>query len=279
MISKRSIIAASFLFTFVSSVVLIQQTDGFAMPKADKATKQADTVTGTVLEAMDASGYTYMHVDTGKDKAWVAIPVAQVKKGDTVTYHQGMVMPDFHSKTLNRSFKKIIFSSGLAGQGPGDPHKGVSTPPHGKKGEGDSFAEAVKAESGPAAAAKQAPQVSGGSAGASAPFMETKVEKAEGENGYTVEEIFTKSKELNGKKVRVKGKIVKYNPNIMGKNWIHLQDGTGNPMANTHDLVVTTGEKLSSQEVITIEGTVTADKDFGAGYKYVVIVEDAKIIK
>jgi len=278
MISKRTIIAASFLFTFVSSASLVYQTDGFAMPKANTAAKQVETVTGTVLEAMNASGYTYMQVDTGKDKVWVAIPATEVKKGDTITYNQGMVMPDFHSKTLGRSFKQIIFSSGLAGQGAGNPHKS-STSPHGKKSEGDSFSDAVKAESGPAAATSKPPQVSGGSAGATAPLMESKVEKASGENGYTVEEIFTKSKELNGKKVRVKGKIVKYNPNIMGKNWIHLQDGTGDPMANTHDLVVTTEEKLSSQDIITIEGTMTANKDFGAGYKYAVIVEGAKIIK
>ena len=276
MISRRVIIAAAFLFTFVSSANLVYHTDGFAMPK-DNTSKQAETVTGTVLEAMDASGYTYMQVDTGKEKVWVAIPATQVKTGDKITYNQGMVMPDFHSKTLDRSFKQIVFSSGLAGQGAGNPHKSSSSPQ--SKSGGDSFSDAVKAESGPAATTSKPPQASGGSAGAMAPFMESKVEKASGENSYRVEEIFAKSKELNGKKVRVKGKIVKYNPNIMGKNWIHLQDGTGNPMANTHDLVVTTEEKLSSQDIITVEGTMTANKDFGAGYKYVVIIEGAKIIQ
>ena len=279
MISKRTIIVASVFFTFILGGGLVHLTDLRAMPKADAAAPQADTVTGTVLEAMNASGYTYMNVDTGKEKIWVAIPATEVKKGDKVTYHQGMVMPDFHSKTLDRSFKKIIFSSGLASQGGGNPHKDVSMSPHGKKGGSDSFADAVKAEAGPAAPAQPTPQISGGSAGAMAPFMETKVEKATGDNGYTVAEIFSKAKELSGKKIRVKGKIVKYNPNIMGKNWIHLQDGTGDPMSNTHDLVVTTGDKLSTEDILTIEGTLVTNKDFGAGYKYAVIIEEAKIIK
>ena len=271
-------IAVAFIFSLVSVVGFVLKNDGFAMPNLSKEKKQANTVTGTVIEAMDTSGYTYMHVDTGKDKIWVAIPVAQVKKGDKVTYHQGMIMPEFHSKTLNRSFKKIVFSSGLVNQKGSNPHGNMSLPATPSKA-GDSFAEAVKAESGPAATSNLPQKVSGGSAGATAPFMETKVEKATGQNGYTVEELYGKSNELKGKKVRVNGKVVKYNQNIMGRNWIHLQDGTGDPKANTHDLVITTAEKITSQDIITIEGTLITDKDFGAGYKYAVIIEEAKIIK
>ena len=65
----------------------------------------------------------------------------------------------------------------------------------------------------------------------------------------------------------------------MGKNWIHLQDGTGNPMQNSHDLVVTSAETVEVGSIVTIEGTLAAEKDFGAGYKYDAIVEDAAIIK
>jgi len=105
------------------------------------------------------------------------------------------------------------------------------------------------------------------------------LKKAEGENGFTVAEIFEQAKDLDGKKVRVRGQVVKFNANIMGRNWLHLQDGSGDPMQNTHDLVVTTTDQLSSPKVITIEGVVAADKDFGAGYNYVVIIEDSVIVK
>ena len=64
----------------------------------------------------------------------------------------------------------------------------------------------------------------------------------------------------------------------MGRNWIHLQDGTGNPESNTHDLVVTTSQEPAADwDIITIEGVLAADKDFGSGYSYAAIIEEASI--
>ncbi len=120
---------------------------------------------------------------------------------------------------------------------------------------------------------------SGGSLGAIAPLEDIAIEKAAAANGYTVAEIFAKAKELDGQKVQVHGKVVKFSPKIMGKNWIHLQDGTGDPMQNTHDLVATSAEIVELGSIVTLEGTLAAEKDFGAGYKYAAIVEDAAIIK
>ena len=119
---------------------------------------------------------------------------------------------------------------------------------------------------------------SGGSTGAVVPFSEVKVEKAQGENSYTVAEIFSKTQELDGKIVRLRAKVMKVNPNIMGHNWLHLQDGTGDPLTNSHDLVVTTAESPALDQVVTVEGKLTANKDFGAGYSYTAIIENAKII-
>jgi hypothetical protein len=93
-----------------------------------------------------------------------------------------------------------------------------------------------------------------------------------------VEEIFKKAKELNGKTVQVQGKVMKVNMNIMGRNWIHLQDGSGDPLTNTHDLVVTTAATPTEGAVVTAEGKMVADKDFGAGYAYAAIIEDAKFL-
>ena len=247
-------------------------------------------LSGKVLETMDSGGYTYMKVDVGDTQPWVAIPQSQIKVGQEVTYQPGMVMNNFASKTLNRTFDSIVFSSGLAGAGHGGSAMGAATggmqSPHGKKdanankGGGDSFASAVQAEGGATPAASQQPAAgSGGSLGAMAPFSEIKVEKATGDNAYNVSEIFTETEKLNGKTVRIQGKVVKFSPMIMGRNWIHLQDGTGDPMSNTHDLVVTTSEQVKVDDVITIEGTLAFNKDFGAGYKYVAIVEEAKTVK
>jgi hypothetical protein len=121
------------------------------------------------------------------------------------------------------------------------------------------------------------PQTPGGHA--KVPFSKVKVEKSTAPNGYTVAELFAKGASLNNQKVTVRGQVVKVNPNIMGKNWIHIQDGTGDPAKNTHDLVVTSADIAKIGDIISIEGTLAADKDFGFGYKYDVIVENAVIMK
>lgn len=239
---------------------------------------QEQVVSGTVLETMNAAGYTYIHVDSGAAKEWVAIPETKVAAGDKVSYSQGMVMENFYSKSLARSFPSIIFASGLAGGG----EKVEKVAAAGNTAANDSFAAAVAQEQqGNTAAAPAAvtPETSGGSTGAVVPFAEIKVEKASGENSYTVAEIFTKAGELNDKNIRVRGKVVKFSPNIMGRNWIHLQDGTGDPMNNTHDLVITSAETVANDDIIVVEGKLAADKDFGAGYKYAAILEEARITK
>lgn len=267
-------------------------------PAPQAAAKQDNVITGKILETMDSAGYTYLLVDTGKARQWVAIPESKVTVGDEVSYYDGMVMPNFTSKSLNRTFDSVIFSPGLVGQAPpaapnmngANPH-GQGTPmgsampsPHGLKLEEDkaasgagSFADAVKSE---APASMQEKMESGGSIAAIAPFTEIKVERAAGENGHTVAEIFANNTKLDGQTVRVQGKVVKFSPKIMGKNWIHLQDGSGDPLNNTHDLVITTNaEPPKDKDIITVEGIVRANKDFGAGYSYVVLVEEAKIIE
>jgi hypothetical protein len=240
---------------------------------------RAADITGTILETMDASGYTYMHLDTAEGQLWVAIPQTPVSKGADIAVREGMVMKDFHSNSFDRTFDSIVFSPGVVGAKPASPHGKAAGQ---TESVDDSFAAAVQAERNSTGAGEPVPvqpeQGSAGSMGAIAPFSDTVVEKAEGDNSYTVAEIFARAKELNGTKVRIRGQVVKFNANIMGRNWLHLQDGSGDPMQNTHDLVVTTTDELNSPKVITIEGVVSADKDFGAGYSYAVIVEESAIL-
>lgn len=108
------------------------------------------------------------------------------------------------------------------------------------------------------------------------PPLDLKIEKAPGVNGYTVAEIYAQGAKLNLKKVSVRGKVVKVSANIMGKNWIHLQDGSGKPEDGTHDLVLTSQQKPTVGEVLVGAGVLAADKDFGAGYRYKVIVEETQ---
>ncbi len=271
---KKTLLKGILTCLFISLSLMATNVQANSMA----ASAAQGSVTGKVLETMDAGGYTYMKVDTGSEQPWVAIPKSPVKVGASVSYMPGMAMSNFSSKTLNRTFDSIVFSSGLAGANATAPHTAMNSM-MAPQGGTDSFANAVQAEQQPPTAAQAQAAGSGGSLGAITPFTEISVEKASGANGYSVSEIFAKTKDLNGKTVRIQGKVVKFSPMIMGRNWVHLQDGTGDPMNNTHDLVITTSEEVQPNSIITIEGVLTANKDFGAGYKYDAIVEEAKTIK
>lgn len=237
-------------------------------------------IKGKVLETMDVGGYTYVQVDDDEGPTWVAIPQSKVEKDQEVTVTQGMEMRNFESKTLNRTFDKIYFSAGFDGEAAqANPHAGVPGAPEiGSSAQGGSFDEALQAEGAAGGPAMVDPsELTGGSMAAKAPAEDIKVEKAEGENAHTVGEIFTKSKELDNQKVTVRGQVVKVSTMIMGKNWVHIQDGTGDAASNSNDLVVTTMAEPAKGSVVLVEGTLHADRDFGAGYRYDVIIEDAEI--
>lgn len=113
----------------------------------------------------------------------------------------------------------------------------------------------------------------GGAAPAAPKFDFSKIAKPK--DGKTVQEVYQEKAKLKGKRVTLRGKVVKYNEAIMGKNWLHLRDGTGKEPAN--DLTVTTQSKAKVGDTVLVEGIVTLDKDLGSGYQYDVIIEDAKV--
>lgn len=95
--------------------------------------------------------------------------------------------------------------------------------------------------------------------------------------GTTIADLYINKKEYEGKVVKVRGKVTKYNDNIMGKNWIHLNDGT-NSLGN-RDFVVTSKMETKVGDVITVEGKLSIHVDLGSGYRYEVLMEEAKVLK
>ena len=93
----------------------------------------------------------------------------------------------------------------------------------------------------------------------------------------TIAELYANKTVYQGKTVRLHGKVVKYNPNIMGKNWVHIQDGS--EYEGKNDLTITTSMTTKVGDEITVEGTVVLNKDLGAGYFYEILLEDATIVK
>ena len=235
------------LLTFFSFSTFNTGVTGFAHAvtnDADNSQQQPPgRIYGKVTEVLEAAGYTYAEVDTGKEKVWAAATTTPLKAGDMVAFTTEMPMQNFHSKAMERDFPIIYFVSSFNTNDASQ--SSVTTEmasPHGN----------IK----PAATAKA---IEG-------------INKVEG--GNTIAEIHSNKQKLNGKTVRVRGQVTKYNADIMGKNWLHIRDSS-----TLEDLTITSNDTTVIDAIVVIEGKLALDKDFGYGYVYPVIVENATITK
>jgi len=234
-------------------------------------------ISGKVLQVMNSGGYSYIYLQRNNgEKVWVAVAEARIAVGDSMSFKEGLVMSKFESKSLKRTFDSIIFSNGIIPQA--KPAPAPAPPP-----------KAVPAASPPKATPAAGPSVAAPARQPSAPMgskvavmpKETKisVKKAVGLNAYTIAEIYRNSAKLDKKQVVVRGKIVKVTSGVMKRIWVHIQDGTGSQAKGTHNLVCTTATKPHLDDVVTVRGTLAKDRDFGYGYRYSVIIENATINK
>ena len=200
-----------------------------------------DILSGEIVETMNAAGYTYILLDTGSEKIWAAASETSVAVGQRVSVPGGQVMTGFPSKSLNRTFDKIVFANGIYPEGSLEKTAGQD---HGMAG--SSRTVVTDAHVG-------------------------NVDRAAG--GYTVEEILSQAPALSGQQVKVRGRVVKFTADIMGTNWIHIQDGTAGDLAVTSDTTVNKGD------LVMVEGALSVNKDFGAGYRYPAIIEKATVTR
>jgi hypothetical protein len=225
-----------------------EQSGDLTRPATDLAAADAagarPQTTGKVIETMDAGRYTYVQVAYGDEKVWAAAPHFEVGIGDSVVVPDGAPMRDHYSKTLDRTFDLVYFVPFIALVG----EDGEALIP---KGHGD--------------VPDAAPAVE---------FDLSGIERAEG--GRTVGQIFDEKASLAGQEVRVRGKVVKFTAGVMGKNWIHLQDGTAGA-GEANDLTVTSDGVAAVGNTVLVRGVVAIDRDFGFGYSYELIIEDADI--
>ncbi|MBU0484605.1 MAG: DNA-binding protein [Proteobacteria bacterium] len=238
----------------------------------------AMTIKGKVLEVLSGGGFTFILLEHEGEKKWASAPSTKVEVNEEVTLLNATVFPDFYSKSLDRKFDNLIFASSIEGKNPQSGTDQDAQPSRTRRSSANtsapSFQNALQEEM-PATLTGET--IEAGSAKAVVPFAELKIERAPGSNGFTVAELFAKAPELDGKEIVINGKVMKFSPNIMGKNWLHIQDGTGDPQQQTHDLVITSTESAENDTIVKIKGILRANKDFGAGYKYAVIVEEAHL--
>jgi|WetSurMetagenome_2_1015567.scaffolds.fasta_scaffold94751_1 hypothetical protein len=215
------------------------------MEKTQSAAK-AGVLKGKVLERLDAGRYSYLRLSTSSGEVWAAVLLTDASIGSEVTVENPIPMDGFETKTLNRKFDRIFFGT-------------LQQP------EGVETAKALQdAHSGVSESASAEP---------------IKVQRAAGSEGRTIAEIFAQKTQLKDRHVAVMGKVVKVNANIMGKTWIHVRDGSGDPKSRTNDLTITTQGSAAVGDTIMVKGTVHIDMNLGMGYVFPVIIEDATITK
>ncbi|NNF36980.1 MAG: hypothetical protein HKN68_22950 [Saprospiraceae bacterium] len=195
-----------------------------------------------VQEVLQVNNYTYLEViDETKSKYWIAVPRREVEKGGTYYFSGGMMMENFKSKDLDREFSELILVDGIHATPTSKPIISSNTMPTAHEFE-------IKPE-----------------------------DVALVEGGVTIEELFKNPLEFKGKTILVKGMCVKMNRDIMDRNWLHIQDGTKDENGVLYDLTITTSDDVEPGNIVTLEGSITLNKDFGAGYVYPVIMEEGKI--
>ncbi len=216
---------------------------------AQDSMKQQKKITyGKILEKKEVMGYDYLRVNENGKERWVAIAKAPVQVGDTIGYDTKTVMKSFKSKSLGRTFEEIVFANEVY-----LPDNKTVMPSMKTLLQPD--IEKVSSED---------ENVTG--------FKEKPV--------YTVEEVHRFRKILNGKKVTVVASVYKVSRGIMKRDWVHLGDGTGDEKKLTDDLVFTASSTdLKAGDHVKASATIIVDKDFGYGYFYSVLGENASFIK
>lgn len=193
-----------------------------------------------VEEVVQTTNYTYLKVsENGADK-WIAVTRQEAAPGETYYYGTELEMRNFESKELKRTFESVYFVSDLSKQ----PVMGNTKMP----------ASQGKVESAKAEGISVAPAA-----------------------GVSIADLYAKAGQYAGKTLKMKGQVVKVNDEIMDRNWVHIQDGTGS--SGDFDLTITTHEKVEVGATVTFEGTIATKKDFGYGYFYDVILEDGKLVQ
>ncbi|MDX5583413.1 MAG: hypothetical protein QNK20_00585 [Aureibaculum sp.] len=192
-----------------------------------------------VKEVLQASTYTYLFVNENKEEYWIAVSKADIKVDDHLYYNKALEMKDFKSEELDRTFDRILFVEDLGGM----KLKTESIP-------NDSLHNKLKDQE-------------------KKPIINVDIAP----DGIRIAELMKNRDNYTNKKIIIRGQVVKINAGIMDRNWVHLKDGTSH--SGKSDLTFTTHEEVKVGDIVTFEGTVALDKEYGAGYIYPLIVENA----
>lgn len=195
----------------------------------------------TVQEVEQVSAYTYLLVKGKGPEYWIAVPSMEAKAGEKYQYQGGMLMEDFYSKDLDRTFEKVVFLEALFSEETASPHAQEVTP------------------------------------GSQTVIEKTAVSVEKVEGTVSIADIYKNPSAYEGKSIKVRGEVTKFNEAIMNKNWAHIQDGT--EFEGKFDLTLTSLESFEVGSIVTVAGVLALNLDFGYGYSYEVLLEAATALE
>lgn len=250
---KLFILPLAIIFVFVTAcdsgpkVIEGQQVQDTMSPNSIPSLENKTTPTETsaairkivVEEVLATDKYNYLHVVEDEQKFWIAITKGDVEVGETYYFRGGLLKKNFFSREFNRVFETVYLVSEIWS----------------KKNNESVISQSENAGEGVM------------------PDLEVG-EIALANGAVTLSDLFSNKEKYDKQRITITGKVVKVNPMIMNRNWLHIQDGTGKDL----DLTVTTKENVSLGAIITLEGVITLDKDFGSGYRYDIIMESATVV-
>ncbi len=200
-----------------------------------------------VNEVLPTKRYVYLNVNEGEKQFWIATRKQDVSKGKTYFYKGGLLKTNFESKEYNKVFETVYLVSNLVEENHSN-NSGVLN---------NSNSKPIQATSEKVVIPTHTEEI------------------IEHKGSIKIAELVKNPKKYEGKTIQISGKCVKINPGIMNRNWIHLKDGS----KDEFDLVVTSDIFIQEGSIITVKALVSLNKDFGAGYKYDLILENGIIVK
>lgn len=229
----------------MKKIILALFALGFLI-QAPAVTAQDNTSgTGTVAETIDVDNYIYLRLE--ESEVWVASGPVQVVVGDRISYKNALEMKEFHSSTLDRTFESIMFVASVSVEG----------------NDVEPKIQGMPATAGHAPMPMSPPEAISAPAAGEIPAFE---------GGETVKSLFAGSAALEGKPIQLRARVTKVNEQIMGKNWVTLQDGTGTEADNK--ILATSMELPKPGDTVVASGVVRNNVDLGYGYKYKVLLEE-----
>ncbi len=210
--------------------------------KPEQGNKSLTTKTAhevEVLEVLESDRYSYLRVAEDQDEYWIATIQGAYEEGESYLYSDGLYKTDYFSTEFNRSFDRIYLVSGLRAK-------------TARKPGNSSIDKLVGIEQ-------------------SKPISEEDYDRL---GSIKIKDLIANSEKYANKEVQITAKVVKVNPAIMDRNWLHLKDGS----FDDFDLVATSQEGVPAGHIVTLKGTLVLNRDFGAGYSYDLIIENATLV-